>query len=574
MNQFLFNLVESPARKHRAASVSLMMLFVTPTLMLSGDALANTTPKLKAKQASAGERIYQHQVLKNETFSQLANTYLTNRKDYSILQKYNPSINPNLIPIGSKIRMPIAAMRADIAAPTVLAVSGETKINGEALKVGQRVNERDKLATGDSSFITIKLADGSTLTVQSKSAVELERARLLANTTVTESVVKLQSGRVESAVAKQHAAARYEVRTPTANMGVRGTVFRAAADNTGKSVSEVLEGNVAVAGANATLSQGLPINAGFGTIVLQDMPPTPPVKLLPQPMLADFVDIQTRPELTFTFAPVAGARGYRALVATDSQFLKPVSEAVSATPSMRLADLPDGALFLQVRAIDKDGLEGMNSIKPLTVAARPFAPLAAMPLSASRLSSGNIEFKWTSKQNLLNTSNANADSTATQYRLQVAKDAKFSQIIVDEKNIQLLTHTPKQTLASGSYYWRLASQTMSGREGPMGEANVFEVQSLAAPIALRLDLDGQSALRWRAGEAGQHYQVQLSRSETFDNLVQNRVVTTNQMAIENLPKNTYFVRVRSVDANSTTDKVVSAGEWSITLAVEIFGRLF
>jgi hypothetical protein len=554
-----------------------LSLMVLSSLMLANGALAKSPlspAALAAKPMAATERIYLHQAKKNDTFIKLANTYLTNRKDYSIFQKYNPGINPKAIPIGSKVRIPIAAMRADVAAPTVLAVSGDSKINGEALKIGQRVNERDKLATGESSFITIKLADGSTLTVQSKSAVEIERARLLANTTVTESVVKLQSGRVESAVAKQHAAARYEVRTPTANMGVRGTIFRAAAEANGKGISEVLEGNVAVSGATDQLSQGLPLNAGFGTFVLQDKPPAPPVKLLPQPLLADFVGTETRPEIVFSFAPVVGATGYRALVATDNQFLKPVSESVSQTPSIKLVDLPDGALFLQVRAIDKDGLEGMNSIKQLNVAARPFAPLAAMPLPLSRVSSGSVAFKWSPKVSQLKSSPTDSESEVTQYRLQVAKDAKFSQIVVDEKNIRELTYTPKQTLASGNYFWRVAALTMSGREGPMGEASTFMVQSSNAPTALRLDLDGQNALRWRTNEVGQHYQVQLSKDETFDTLVQNQVVTTNQMPIEKLPKNTYFVRVRSVDKNSTIANIVNAGEWSTTLAVEIFGGLF
>jgi len=550
-------------------------LFVVSSLTFANGAQVKAPQPLTTKAVATGERIYLHQAQKNDTFIKLANTYLAKRNDFSTLQKYNLGMNPTAIPIGSKVRIPIAAMRAELAAPTVLSVSGEANINGEALKAGQRINERDKLATGESGFITIKLADGSTLTVQSKSAVEIERARLLANTAVSESVVKLQSGRIETNVTKQHAAARYEVRTPTANMGVRGTIFRAAAEVNGKGISEVLEGNVAVSGMQG---QVVPIDAGFGTFVLRDTPPAPPRKLLPQPLLTDFVETQTRPELTFSFAPVAGATGYRALVATDSQFLRPVAESVSATPSMRVADLPDGALFLQVRAIDKDGLEGMNSIKPLKVAARPFAPMATMPMPASRVKSGSIEFKWLPRQNRAgaskSASSTDAESLATQYRLQVAKDAQFSQIVVDEKNIQSSSHAPKQTLASGSYFWRVASMTTSGQEGPMSEPSAFVVQSSTAPTGLRLDLAGQNALRWHTNDVGQHYQVQLSKDETFDSLVQNHVVTSNQMPIEKLPKNTYFVRVRSVDANSTTDSVLNPGEWSTALAVEIFAGLF
>jgi hypothetical protein len=116
----------------------------------------------------------------------------------------------------------------------VVAVRGQVEANNQMLVAGQTLAERDKINTGDDGFVTIKLADGSTLTIQSKSSVELERTRQLANTTVGESVVRLERGRLETAVTKQNAAAKYEVRTPTSNMGVRGTMFRAGTDESGK----------------------------------------------------------------------------------------------------------------------------------------------------------------------------------------------------------------------------------------------------------------------------------------------------------------------------------------------------
>ena len=60
--------------------------------------------------------------------------------------------------------------------------------------------------------------------------------------------MKLESGRIETGVAKQkNSGARYEIRTPTSNMGVRGTMFRVGADESGKrGQGEVVEGLVAV----------------------------------------------------------------------------------------------------------------------------------------------------------------------------------------------------------------------------------------------------------------------------------------------------------------------------------------
>jgi hypothetical protein len=118
----------------------------------------------------------------------------------------------------------------------VIASRGKVDLDGQPARVGAAIGEGAAVRTGADGMVAIKLADGSTITVQSKSAIRLETARQFANTGgVSDSVIRLDAGRLETAVARQKGpGSRYEIRTPTSNMGVRGTVFRAAADDDGK----------------------------------------------------------------------------------------------------------------------------------------------------------------------------------------------------------------------------------------------------------------------------------------------------------------------------------------------------
>lgn len=540
----------------RVAAVVMAFSAATIHVALAAPAKAAAKPP-----TGETERLYTVKAEQGDTFLKLAGRYFTNRKNWQPLAKHNPTVDPVKIPVGREIKMPVSVMRAELAGPTVVSVSGKADVNGAALAPGQKLNERDKLNTGDDGFVTIKLADGSTLTVQSKSAVELERTRQFANTKVGESVIRLASGRVETSVTKQNAAARYEVRTPTSNMGVRGTVFRAGADATGaKGLSEVVEGAVGLASASASPQGGLALNAGFGSVVEAGKEPSPPVKLLPQPTLTPFAETQLRADVPMTVGVVDGARGYRAQVAEDEGFQKLVAEVVSNTPALTLPNLPDGALRVRVRAIDAQGLEGLDATQSLTVAARPFAPKTLGPLKGTSVSSAQPKLSWA------------PEKSAVSYRMQVARDAAFATVVADEKAIAGVTADVSKPLASGTWFWRMASIDAKGKQGPFGDASTFVVRLDRLRVTPVL-ASGQTRLTWN-GEAGVVYQFQVARRESFSEVLQDKIVSESAATITGLPKNIYFVRVRVVGAGSTPGMVKDPGEWSELQAVEVFATLF
>lgn len=500
--------------------------------------------------SAADTRVYVHSAKPGDTLGELAQRYLIDKNNWALLQRVNKIANPNRIPIGTPIRIPVAAMRTEAAPATVLSVSGNVQTNGAPTKTGEKLNEKDKLATGDDGFVTIKLADGSTITVQSKSAVELERARQLANTGgVGDTAVRLQNGRLTTNVTKQNGAARYEIKTPTANMGVRGTVFRVAADASGtRGQTEVVEGAVSAA---ATSGAAVGLEKGFGTIVEANKAPLPPVRLLAAPTLPSLPATYDATTLRLTLASVPSAPAYRAQAALDDAFTQLVGDVTSATPSIELPNLPDGRVFVRARAIDGQGLEGLDATTAITIAARPIPPVLAEPKTGARFTSGAVTMTWV------------AAPGAAQYRVEVARDSAFTASATQSPAIATTTFTPGRALDAGTWFWRVRSVDASGKAGPFSASQQFVIAP--ASFVIKPVVDGAEArFVWQA-QAGQRFQVQLARNENFQQIIADRVVDKPEVAFDKLPKDVYFFRVRAVD-----DAGRAVSEWSTPQSVEVF----
>lgn len=520
-----------------------------------------TCLSLQMLQAQAEEpRLYTHTSVQGDTLTGLAKRYLIDRNDVRIFQKYNALSDPDKISIGTRIKIPASAMRADTAPAEVVSIQGTVASSAGSVAPGSKVSEGDKVTTSDASFVTIKLADGSTLTVQPKSTVRMETARQLVNSGgVTDTVLRLDSGRVETSVAKQkNTGARYEIRTPTSNMGVRGTMFRVGADDTGKrGQSEVVEGLVAVAASSApgaaaaSSAEALPLKAGFGTFVEAGKPPSPPIALLPAPDLKMLASQVQTVDARFAFAAIPSALSYRAQVATDGAFTKPVSNASSSTPEAGFANLPDGNFFLRVRGVDVNGLEGTDATHAFSVKARPLAPALATPGEKSRVSSGRVALRW------------QASTEAVAYRVQVALDAAFAKSIVDEQVAAGVTLSPTTALKPGAYFWRVASVNAKGDTGPWGQAQSFT--SVAdAPVLTAKQTGGKMSLEIEGSGAPSH-QLQIARDDRFTKITSDRVVTGNKPDLGPLAVNTYYIRVRASAVGEQP-----AGPWSEPRLLEVY----
>ncbi|WP_287813254.1 FecR domain-containing protein, partial [Achromobacter sp.] len=209
--------------------------------LLSGLLLA--IPSHSQPAGALGENFI-YRVRQGDTLINIAATYTRNQANWSPLQSLNQVATPERLPIGLELRIPLSMIPERAADARVVHVSGQANLDGQALKPGANVAEGSKVVTAPNGFVTLELADGSKLTLPADGAVELTRLRQFDGTDLTDSVIHVERGSVESSVAPGgQGVGRFEVRTPVAVTGVRGTRFRVQSGNLGVH-SEVLEGSV------------------------------------------------------------------------------------------------------------------------------------------------------------------------------------------------------------------------------------------------------------------------------------------------------------------------------------------
>src|SRR5690606_9906636 len=134
------------------------------------------------------------------------------------------------------------------------------------------VAEGMRLRTAADSFLSLELADGSTVTVPPGSDVSVERLRQFRAVPLTDSVLRLGTGTVDARVAPAgHGVGRFEIRAPVAVTGVRGTRLRVRTQPDGVT-TQVMEGRLRVQphAPGAPAGQPVAVAAGYGAVVHGD----------------------------------------------------------------------------------------------------------------------------------------------------------------------------------------------------------------------------------------------------------------------------------------------------------------
>jgi ferric-dicitrate binding protein FerR (iron transport regulator) len=148
---------------------------------------------------------------------------------------------------------------------------------------GMAINLKDKLTTDAGAHLTITLSDNSKLDLAEQSTLVIDEQVVGAGGPQT-TKVSLLGGHLDSLVTKalRGTAPSFEVKTPNAIAGVRGTKFGVGfapsspvCGNAPTSDVSVAEGTVEVANA-ASPSVGIAIEGGYETVVCAGRPPLPP----------------------------------------------------------------------------------------------------------------------------------------------------------------------------------------------------------------------------------------------------------------------------------------------------------
>ncbi|WP_063589482.1 FecR domain-containing protein [Achromobacter ruhlandii] len=328
--------------------------------LLSGLLLA--TPSHSQPAGALGENFI-YRVRPGDTLIDIASTYTRNQANWNPLQTLNNVTTPERLPIGLELRIPLSMIPERAAQARVVHVSGQANLDGQALKPGANVAEGSKVVTAPNGFVTLELADGSKLTLPADGSVELTRLRQFEGTNLTDSVIHVERGSVESSVAPAgQGVGRFEVRTPVAVTGVRGTRFRVQSGSHGVH-SEVLEGSVRLQPHAPAAAPARPVAVakGYGAAVGADGNVAGVRPLLAAPQLAEPVRAGGG-VWTSTFAPVPGAQGYLVRVARDAEGTQPVSSTRFPSPDIRFSAPGAGTFYVSVRAIDELGLGGEDAM--------------------------------------------------------------------------------------------------------------------------------------------------------------------------------------------------------------------
>ncbi len=423
---------------------------------------------LNSITAKATEWVYT--VQSGDNLWDLSIEHMESINNWRKLQKLNNVTDPKRIPPGMQIRFPLAWLKNKPVPVRILELAGEVHAispqTGTAilLKPGVTLITGNEIHTGSNGNILLEFLDNSRLLLQKNSHLIFERQNAYSNSGILDVRMRLLRGRVETVInPEQKNGTRFEIHTPAAITGVRGTQFRVAMENdqqTGR--TEVIGGKVAVRG---TTGITIEVPANFGTVVTVGQPPSEPKLLLPAPDLSQLPDHSELFPLMFDWPVVDGARFYRAQISHATAAGALLSDEAALTkPQLHPVELPDGDYLVRVRAIDADGLEGFNAEHKFRLVV-PIEPPRMMPLRDAKTGKQPLDFRWETAKN------------AAAYHLQLSTSSDFSTLLIDISNYSGTQLYIEQTLDPGTYYWRVASRTAFGKQSAFSPAQSFSLQA-------------------------------------------------------------------------------------------------
>ncbi len=508
---------------------------------------------------SHGEESYwTYTVRPGDNIWNLSERYTTSVLHWKKLQRLNqiPDGPDRRIKPGTRLRFPLSILKHQPASASIERLHGQAKLirsdgSEQVATIGMNLQSGDRISTQAQSNLLIRFADGSELLVAAESDVTMDSLSAFGETGMVDTRIRLQGGQVDTQVKPQRGpGSRYEIITPAAVAAVRGTDFRVSVE-TGEAIarSEVLEGKVGVKGGSAERL----VPAGFGLVAKAGEAPPPPRKLLPAPDLSDVEALQQRLPLSFQWQASPDAKGYRFQISPDAGFKQLLADDTTPTHRAFWKDLPDGEYQLRVRAIDDSGLEGFNAIQAFVVDARPEPPTLIGLVDGKMIRDAQPEFAWSTPVD------------AKRYRFQLAADAKFEQMLVDNGDLEGSRFVPASPLKPGVYHWRLATVDAAGEQGPFSDVQSFEYKAIPDSPQIEAPAVDKNAMtfRWKSAGEGLKYQFQLAEDEHFSTLLLDQTVNEPGVQISRPPSRRYYFRVRAIDETGY------AGPFGTTQQIEV-----
>ncbi|WP_457320114.1 FecR domain-containing protein [Roseateles sp. P5_E11] len=521
-----------------------LRVWLATSLLLLGCALARA-------QTEAADADWRYRIQPGDTLITLTDAWLAPPKTWRDLQKLNRVPDPLRLMPGSTLRMPVAWLRREASVAEAVFARGQvTRQRGaasEALTAGATLQGGDRIKTGAQSSASLRFADGSRLLIPPDSDITLDQLLVLGRGAIPAVRIGVQQGGADSRVTPNaQRVPLYEVRTPHVNLGVRGTEFRVQTAGS-QSRMQVLSG--------AVHAGGLGPDVASGQGLLADGAARSVAPLLPAADLSGLVPVTERLPLHMAWVGgPAGAATWRVQLYVGGDFDRLLLDDVVGEPAVtwpEARELADGDYTLRVRAIDARGQEGAAADASIRLQARPEPPFIQAPASGAVSYTGGMAFAWT------------RNTVAPNVRLQIARDAGFKDLVLQPSPIDGANYDAR--LPDGLYHWRIASVEAGGRAGPFGDPQTFEIRPPPpAPPPAEPEVSGdQLKLRWRADPDVTRYELEWSKTETFDGADVQRFATDKpELAIPKPSPGKYFLRAKAFNAAG------AASPWGQTQMIE------
>lgn len=279
-----------------------------------------------------------------------------------------------------------------------------------------------------------------------------------------------------------------------------------------------------------------------GILELDYTPPPAPSANCPAEPLTNEPD----PRLEWT--ATAGTATYHLQLARDAGFA-PLLREVPELPSGQgatwkpVARLPEGDVFWRVKSRDRAGNESAHSTtcRLLIDTVPPKVPTlrAVRPTRSRNL---RPELSWT------------VEADAVSYRLQVARDPSFNDLVPVEPEPGTNRYLPTQDLPEGELFWRVASRDEAGNHSQWSQVDRFEIDITPPQKPRPKEMspnptrERQPILAWEKVPDAETYHIQVASEASFSQpILDERVATSTLRASRLLPEGDIFWRVQSID---------------------------
>jgi hypothetical protein len=496
-------------------------------------------------------------IKKGDSLSDVCRNFLEDPRQWREVARINRLQDPNRIYPGEKLIIPIELLKGLPMDGRVTFVKGDVAIQLENTKewktvhMNERISEGSRIRTGKESALEVTYEKGVVFLMRADTLLKITKTReknalnrlyrLLLNAGKTVSNIRRITGN-ES---------RFKIDTPSAVAAVRGTDFRMSVDPNAVTRCEVLKGEVTVSGARREVRVG----EGEGTVVEKFRAPLEPKKLLPAPSPRRLLPLYRSMPLEFAFESVPGAVLYRLILARDKAFkdlLKDQTFDPSAT--VKIIGLDDGAYYLQSRAIDEVGLEGISS-QPFEIRVRvnPLPPFIQTPVDGAEYREKRIDFRWLSV------------GDAAAYQMQIAEDEAFN-ILVEDRHLAAKTVYKAKGFDYKTYYFRTRSIAEDGYEGIWSDTLSFAIipPPPSPPLEAPDMAEKEVVIRWRNLGEGFAYHFQMAADAAFHDLILDRKLDKPEIRIPKPEKTgTYYLRTSAIDSEGYEGEFSAAQRFEI-----------